>query len=53
MVSSFMRSREWIQLVQFLQRNMQMAPNDVGRRRRLPGSSAEQESSFAAANELF
>jgi hypothetical protein len=48
-----MRSGEWIQVVQFLQRNMQMAPNDVGRGKRLPGSSAEQESSFAAANELF
>ena len=53
MVSSFMRSGEWIQVVQFLQRNMQMAPNDVGRRKRLPGSSAEQESNLAAANELF
>jgi hypothetical protein len=53
MVSSFMRSGEWIQVVQFLQRNKQMAPNDVGRRKRLPGSTAEQEPSFAAANELF
>jgi len=53
MVSSFMRSSGWIRVVQFLQRNMQMAPNDVGRRKRLPGSSAEQESNLAAANKLF
>jgi len=32
---------------------MQMAPNYVGRRKRLPGSSAEQESNLAAANELM
>ena len=53
MVSSFMRSSVWIHVVQFLQRHMQMAPNYVGRRKRLPGSSAEQESNLAAANELF
>ena len=53
MVSSFMRSGEWIQVVQFLQRNMQMAPNYVGLRKRLPSSSAEQESNLAAANELL
>src|SRR4029077_4984574 len=53
MVSSFMRSSGWIRVVQFLQRHMQMAPNDVGRRKRLPGSSAEQKSNLAAANELF
>jgi hypothetical protein len=53
MVPSFMRPRVWIDVVQSLQRHMQMAPNYVGRRKRLPGSSAEQESSFAAANELF
>jgi hypothetical protein len=32
---------------------MKMGPNYVGRRKRLPGSSAEQESTLAAANELF
>ena len=53
MVSSFMRSRAWIHVVQFLQRHMQMAPNYIGRRKRLPGSSAEQESNLAAANELL
>ena len=53
MVSSFVGSGVWIDVVQFLQRHMQMAPNDVGRRKRLPGSSAEQESNLAAANELF
>ena len=52
-ITSFMRSGEWIQVVQSLQRHMQMAPNYVGRRKRLPGSSAEQESNLAAANELF
>ena len=53
MASSFMRSSVWIHVVQFLQRHMQMAPNYVGRRKRLPRSSAEQESKLAAANELF
>ena len=53
MVSSFVGSGVRIHVVQFLQRHMQMAPNYVGRRKRLPGSSAEQESSFAAANELL
>jgi hypothetical protein len=51
-VSSFMRSSVWIHVVQFLQHHMQMAPNYVGRRKRLPRSSAEQESRLAAANEL-
>jgi hypothetical protein len=53
MVSSFMRSSVWIHVVQFLQRDMQMAPNYVGRRKRLPRSSAEQESQLSAGNELF
>jgi hypothetical protein len=48
-----MRSSVWIHEVQFLQRHMQMAPIYVGRRKRLPHSSAEQESQLAAANELF
>lgn len=53
MVPNFMRPGAWIHVVQFLERHMQMAPNQVGRRERLPRSSAEQESKLAAANELF
>lgn len=53
MVSGFVGSGVWIHVVQFLERHMQMAPNYVGRRKRLPGSSAEQESNLAAVNELF
>jgi hypothetical protein len=53
MVPSFMRPRVWIDVVQFLQRHMQMAPNYVGRRKRLPSSSTEQESMLATANEPF
>jgi hypothetical protein len=53
MVSSFVGPGVWVDVVQFLQHHMKMAPNHVGRRKRLPGSSAEQESTLAAANELF
>lgn len=53
MVSSLVVPGVRVHVVHFLQRHMEMAPNDVGRRKRFPGSSTEQEPKLAAANELL
>src|SRR5689334_1417932 len=53
MVSSFVRSGIRIHVLQFLQCLVQMTPNYVRWRNRLPMSSAKEKASLAFANEVF
>jgi hypothetical protein len=53
MVPSFMRSGVHVDILQFLQRRVKMATNDVRRRNGSSRPSAEQKARFSVADELF